>query len=184
MKHPQFRRATAPMCALAIGFLLGLLMPRYGLKSVSAPAQAVPIAMPSLELHALCGVAQPRVWLPFRTTRHRIVPMCRVTVNAPAIRNQAEGMPSDVAVAAPMARRGLPNSLAAHSAAGPNLEAPLPGIWPVPFVDYPGASSGRSKCDHDKDDPAICKRHTVPEPASLWLMAAGVALLGFWRRVA
>lgn len=184
MNRTQFRRLIAPVAALALGFALGLLVPRHGPKSAAAPAQAVPIAMPSLELHSLCGVRQPWVWLPFRRARHRIVTTCQAALTAPVIRNQAEGMPSDVAVAAPMARRGLPNSLAAHSAAGPNLEAPLPGIWPVPFVDYPGASSGRSKCDHDKDDPAICKRHTVPEPASLWLMAAGVALLGFWRRVA
>jgi hypothetical protein len=100
------------------------------------------------------------------------------------IRNQAEGMPSDVAVAAPMARRGLPNSLAAHSAAGPNLEAPLPGMIWAPAMDYPGASPPRDRrCDHDKDDPASCKRRTVPEPPSLWRMVAGVTLLGLWGRV-
>ncbi len=66
---------------------------------------------------------------------------------------------------------------------GPALSAPPVTTWSAPFTDYPGTYVPRDvKCDHDKDDPASCKRRTVPEPGPLWLMMAGVALLGLWSK--
>lgn len=166
MNRTQFRRLIAPVAALALGFALGLLVPRHGPKSAAAPAQAVPIAMPSLELHSLCGVRQPWVWLPFRSPRHvHAVPQC----GEPTIsRNQADTAPSDAGLDAPMARGSLPNSLAAYSppgSHGPNLEEP-PAYWQpvdVPFTDYPGASAPTKRCKkHHKCKPVTVSFGQVP----------------------
>ncbi len=43
-----------------------------------------------------------------------------------------------------------------------------------PWVGVPGYVRCEQRQDHDKDD---CKRRTVPEPTSAWLMLAGLGLL-------
>lgn len=126
------------------------------------------IAMPSATIERMCPARPPRVWLPFRTLRRaHVVPQCgeptisRNHVLRPNWKQFSRAAHKEAVSAAEKTNLQMP--------LGPNLEASPPGIWPVPFEDYPGADAAPMK---------RCKKHHKCKPVTVSFGRAPVALLG------